>query len=80
MNKTTTTPYDVAEYLRTPEASAAYLEACFEEADGDAAFMALRCHPAVLMFPVRSQTDRSVSVIQTMPVPVQMLQIDPQWN
>jgi DNA-binding phage protein len=32
--KTTTTPYDVAEHLRTPEEMAAYLEACIEEADG----------------------------------------------
>ncbi|MBT5466717.1 MAG: putative addiction module antidote protein [Candidatus Marinimicrobia bacterium] len=40
MNKTKTTPYDVAEHLRTPEESAAYLEACFEEANGDAAFIA----------------------------------------
>ena len=38
--KTTTTLYDVAEYLRTPEEMAAYLEACIEEADGDAAFIA----------------------------------------
>ncbi|ADJ29310.1 addiction module antidote protein [Nitrosococcus watsonii] len=35
-----TTPYDVAEHLRTPEEMAAYLEACLEEADGDAAFVA----------------------------------------
>jgi len=40
MKKTTTTRYDVAEHLRTPEEMAAYLEACFEEADGDAAFIA----------------------------------------
>lgn len=40
MNKTVTTPYDVAEHLRTPEESAAYLEACLEDADGDAAFIA----------------------------------------
>ena len=40
MNKTTTTHYDVAEHLRTPEEMAAYLEACLEEADGDAAFIA----------------------------------------
>ena len=40
MAKTKTTRYDVAEYLRTPEEMAAYLEACFEEADGDAAFVA----------------------------------------
>jgi probable addiction module antidote protein len=37
---TTTTNYDVAEHLRTPEEMAAYLEACLEEADGDAAFVA----------------------------------------
>ncbi len=40
MSKTITTPYDVAEHLRTPEEMAAYLEASFEEADGDAAFIA----------------------------------------
>ena len=38
--KTTTTRYDVAEHLRTPKEMAAYLEACFEEANGDAAFIA----------------------------------------
>ena len=40
MTKTVTTPYDVAEHLRTPEEMAAYLDACLEEADGDAAFIA----------------------------------------
>lgn len=40
MAKTTTSRYDVAEHLRTPEEMAAYLEACLEEADGDAAFVA----------------------------------------
>jgi probable addiction module antidote protein len=40
MSKATTTRYDVAEHLRTPEEMAAYLEACLEEADGDAAFIA----------------------------------------
>jgi probable addiction module antidote protein len=40
MGKTITTRYDVAEHLRTPEEMAAYLEACIEEADGDAAFIA----------------------------------------
>jgi probable addiction module antidote protein len=40
MSKTTTTRYDVAEHLRTSEEMAAYLEACLEEADGDAAFIA----------------------------------------
>ena len=38
--KTATTRYDVAEHLRTPEEMALYLEACLEEADGDAAFIA----------------------------------------
>src|SRR5260370_6458278 len=40
MKKNVTTRYDVAEHLRTPEEMAAYLEACLEEADGDAAFIA----------------------------------------
>lgn len=40
MDKTTTTKYDVAEHLRNPEELAAYLEACLEEANGDAAFVA----------------------------------------
>jgi len=40
MAKTKTTRYDVAEHLRTPEEMAAYLQACFEEANGDAAFIA----------------------------------------
>lgn len=40
MAKTKTTRYDVAEHLRTPAEMAAYLEACFEEANGDAAFIA----------------------------------------
>jgi probable addiction module antidote protein len=40
MPKTKVTPYDVADHLRTPQEMAAYLEACLEEADGDAAFIA----------------------------------------
>ena len=40
MTKITTTRYDVAEHLRTPEEMAAYLEASMEEANGDAAFIA----------------------------------------
>jgi probable addiction module antidote protein len=40
MAKTETSKYDVAEHLRTPEEMAAYLEACLEEANGDAAFIA----------------------------------------
>ena len=40
MRKTKTTHYDVAEHLRTPEEMAAYLEACLDEAAGDAAFIA----------------------------------------
>ena len=40
MTKIQTTRYEVAEHLRTQEEMAAYLEACLEEADGDAAFVA----------------------------------------
>ncbi len=40
MKKTVTTRYDVAEHLRTPREMAAYLQACLEEANGDAAFIA----------------------------------------
>jgi probable addiction module antidote protein len=40
MSRTITTGYDVADHLRTPEEMAAYLEACLEEAEGDAAFIA----------------------------------------
>jgi probable addiction module antidote protein len=40
MKKTTTTKFDVAEYLRTPEEMAAYLEVCMEEASGDASLIA----------------------------------------
>ena len=40
MKKTATSRFDVAEHLRTPEEMAAYLEACLEEAEGDAAFIA----------------------------------------
>ena len=40
MPKTLTTPYDTAEYLKTNEDMAQYLEACFEEAGDDAAFIA----------------------------------------
>jgi len=40
MTKTKTTRYEVSEHLRTPEEMVAYLEACIEEANGDAAFIA----------------------------------------
>ena len=40
MTKKKTTRFDVAEHLRTPEEMAAYLEACIEESNGDAAFVA----------------------------------------
>ncbi len=40
MTETTSSRYDVAEHLRTPEEMAAYLEACLEEANGDAMFIA----------------------------------------
>jgi DNA-binding phage protein len=37
MGKTRTSRYDVTEHLRTPDEMAAYLDACLEEASGDAA-------------------------------------------
>jgi probable addiction module antidote protein len=40
VTKIATTRYDVAEHLRTQEEMAAYLEACLEEANGDAGFIA----------------------------------------
>jgi probable addiction module antidote protein len=40
MRKTITSRYDVAEHIRTPKEMAAYFEACLEEANGDAAFIA----------------------------------------
>lgn len=39
MRKTRTTRYDIAAHLGTREEMAVYLEACFEEADGNAAFI-----------------------------------------
>lgn len=38
--KTSFSKFDVAEHLKTPEEMALYLDACFEESDGDAAFIA----------------------------------------
>jgi len=40
MTKTVTSQYDVAEHLRSPEEMVFYLNACLEEANGDAAFIA----------------------------------------
>lgn len=40
MTRTLTSPYDVAEHLRTPEEMAAYLDTAMEEAGGDAALIA----------------------------------------
>ena len=40
MAKTKTTRFDVAEHLRTSADMAAYLEACLEKSNGDAAFVA----------------------------------------
>jgi len=40
MKKTNISPYDVAEHLRTPKEMALYLQACIEESNGDAAFIA----------------------------------------
>lgn len=38
--KVTTRKYDTADHLRTPEEIAAYVETTFEDANGDAAFIA----------------------------------------
>jgi len=40
MTKTKTTRFDVADHLKNPKEMAAYLEACIEEANGDASFIA----------------------------------------
>ncbi len=40
MSKLITSEFDVAEHLRNPEEMAAYLEACLEDPDVDAAFIA----------------------------------------
>ena len=40
MNEPTLKKWDSAEHLKTPEDMAMYLEACFEEAGDDAAFIA----------------------------------------
>jgi probable addiction module antidote protein len=40
MKKTITSRYDVAEHLRTPKEMALYLQACIDESNGDAAFIA----------------------------------------
>ena len=40
MARTITSPYDIAEHLRTPAEMAAYLEAALEESADDAAFIA----------------------------------------
>lgn len=40
MSKTRTSEFDVAEHLRTDEEIEAYLEACFEDPESDAAFIA----------------------------------------
>ena len=40
MAKTKTTKFDLSEHLQTPEEMAAYLEASFEEANGDATLVA----------------------------------------
>jgi len=40
MSKTHTSEFDIAEHLRTDEEIEAYLEACFEHPEADAAFIA----------------------------------------
>jgi hypothetical protein len=69
--KSKTRPLVVAETLRSPEEMAAYLEACIEEADGDAAFIAkalgathrlrgCRMPPGTLVSPGRSSIKHSL--------------------
>ena len=41
MMQTMNKPYAVAKFLKIPEEMAAYLEACIQELDGDAAFIAM---------------------------------------
>jgi probable addiction module antidote protein len=38
--KTEFSKFDIAEHLKTPQEMALYLDACIEESDGDAAFIA----------------------------------------
>lgn len=57
MAKTKTTKFDVSEHLRTFEEMAAYLEACIEEANGDAAFIAKALGDIA---PYKGPTERSV--------------------
>lgn len=40
MMQTKTAPYDVVEFLETPEEMTAYLEACIQESEGDSCFIA----------------------------------------
>jgi probable addiction module antidote protein len=40
MKQTVTTYYDVTDHVRTPQEMASYLEACLEDGNGDAAFIA----------------------------------------
>ena len=40
MGKLKTTPFDVADYLRTPKQRASYLEVVIEETDGDPFYVA----------------------------------------
>ncbi len=40
MSKTLTSEFDVAEHLRTDVEMAAYLQACFEDPEADATFIA----------------------------------------
>ena len=57
MTKTTSTRYDVAEHLRTPEEMAAHLEACLEEENGGAAFIFFSRERTLLASPVPGPTE-----------------------
>ena len=68
MTKTATSPYDVAEHLRTPEEMAAYLGACMEEAPGDAAFV------AKALGDIRPRQGNVAGCLRCRPVPREPLQ------
>src|SRR6185436_13136727 len=67
VSRTKTTPYDVAEHLRTPEEMAAYLDAWLEEAPDDAAGIARALEDiarAKGMTQVAKDAGRDVRIVQ----------------
>lgn len=57
--KTRTKRYDVADHLRTPEERALYLDACIDESDGDATFVAKALGDVARAFGLRSHKGRA---------------------